>query len=79
MCKYCEFNELNDVIMVAVDLVEVKVGERTMHDHILDVTFMKNEEDGTVIMYVGYGMDDLDDVAKIRLPIAFCPFCGRAL
>lgn len=79
MCKFCEFNELNDAIVVANDFVEVKVGGRTMDKHILDVTFMKNEDEDTVIMYVGYSMDDLDDVAKIRLPIAFCPFCGRAL
>lgn len=76
MCKYCEFNDRDDVITISEEGASVIVGDICIGTHILDLSFMK--EEGETIMYVGYAMGDFD-VVNLKVPIAFCPFCGRAL
>ena len=76
MCKYCEFNHADEPIVISEEGIDVFVGEFCTDTHILDLSFMK--EEGTIIMYVGYAMGDYD-VVNLKVPIAYCPFCGREL
>ena len=76
MCKYCEFNDRDDVIVISEEGVDVVVGDIVTDTHILDLSFMKDEDD--TIMYVGYAMGDFD-VVNLKVPITFCPFCGKEL
>ena len=78
MCKYCEFDELENCNKVASDVIEVTIGSRKLEDHILNVFMIKNG-DGRIDLYSGYSIDGDNDVAKVRVPIMFCPFCGRTL
>lgn len=78
MCKYCEFEELENCNKVGSDVIEVTMGSRKLEDHILNVFMIKNADE-KIDLYSGYNIDGDNDVASVRVPIAFCPFCGRKL
>lgn len=81
MCKYCEFNKLNDNIMLDTDSVEVTVcgGQIVIAEHVLYAMITNNGGTQDTSMQIGYYMDDVEPVARIDLAIKYCPFCGRKL
>ena len=77
MCEICKV-ELGEIENMACDNVEFKVGKRNLEDQLLVVAIRHNDDD-TYSLISSYFMDDGDPIAEIKLPITYCPFCGKEL
>ena len=78
MCEICDIgNGMAELLME--DRVEIKIGRNTkLDDHMLGV-YIDRDGDGYYHLVSEYfGFDD-NPMASVRLPIEFCPFCGREL
>ena len=76
MCNFCDIEKGNSDLMVS-DKLRVVYGDRELDDHSLD-TFFVNGRDGYSID-AGYFVDGGNPVAKVRIHIYYCPFCGKQL
>ena len=77
MCEICNIERGNCELLVN-DEVEVVVGKKVMTSHLLSAFIDNDPKRGYAIECI-YQMSDDDPVATVRLPINYCPFCGRKL
>jgi hypothetical protein len=77
MCKFCELDELDNIAKIESEEINVVVGKRVMSEHLLSLD-IERDDNGYYLSTV-YFMDDGDPVAKVKVAIKYCPFCGREL
>ena len=77
MCQICDV-ERGDAESLMFEEVEVKVGSRLLDTHLLSIDIVR-DDDGNYGLASSYFMTNDDCTAIIRMPIQFCPFCGKEL
>lgn len=72
-CGYCDPGFEDDIICDNVELNGYTITQTTVH--------LSTNIDGTPVLvyYKDYGDISDDEVSQYRIPIKFCPFCGRVL
>lgn len=76
MCEICNVERGDCEILVNKE-VEVKVGRMTLTPHLLSLYIDNNDEGYSICCE--YWIDNSEAVARIKMPIEYCPFCGRKL
>lgn len=78
MCEICNVERGNCETLMT-DYVEIKIGRNTKLDAHMLAVYIGRDNDGYYYLESSYfGFDD-DPMAQIKLPIEYCPFCGREL
>ena len=77
MCNICEVKKGNCELL-AEDKADLMIGRAKLGEIALDV-FISNNEDGTWEIESSMFVSEIKDEATVKLPIKYCPFCGRNL
>lgn len=78
MCNFCNV-EAGMAELLMEDYVEIKIGRNTqLTPHMLGVYITKDDDGYCNLESSYFGFDD-NPMAMVKLPIDYCPFCGREL
>ena len=77
MCKFCERNDLDDLIPLKSEKVDVTAGKYIKLQHSLDMWIDPQADKGWTIGATYWTSES--PVVDCEMVIKYCPFCGREL